>query len=263
MTWLAELYHYRYFILNSIVTELRSRFVRSGLGATWMILHPLAQVATFAFILSQVLSAKLPNIDNKYAYAIYLMSGILGWELFSMIFSRCLTVFIDNGNIIKKIAFPRITLPLIAIGSCVVNNLILLICIILIFTLLGHSISLMYLWLPVVMTVTILFSSGLGLLFGVINVFIRDVGQVIPIILQFWFWLTPIVYMITILPKGLGQYIVYNPMYPIITAYHDILLSHKSPDLTALAIMGGISIILLVLALKIYRRASADMVDLL
>jgi lipopolysaccharide transport system permease protein len=263
MTWLKEIYNYRYFILTSIITEYRSRFIRSSLGAAWMILHPLAQVAIFAFILSEVLSAKLPGIDNKHAYAIYLMAGTLGWELFSMIFSRCLTVFIDNSNIMKKILFPKIALPIIVIGYSLINNILLSICIICIFWILGHSLSIVLIWLPVIMAVTIAFAAGLGLFFGIINVFVRDVGQVMPIILQFWFWLTPIVYMITILPKGLGRFIVYNPMYPIITAYHDILVSHKSPALAPLGIVGGLSLLLLGMALIVYRRASADMVDVL
>lgn len=263
MTWLTDLYNYRYFILSSIITEFRSRFVRSSLGAAWMILHPLAQVAIFAFILSRVLSAKLPGVNNKYAYAIYLMAGTLGWELFSMIFSRCLTVFIDNSNIMKKIVFPKIALPAIVIGSSLINNILLFICIVCLFLLMGHGVSIVLVWLPLVMSVTIAFAAGLGLFFGVINVFVRDVGQVMPIIMQFWFWFTPVVYMITILPKGMGRLIVYNPMYPIITAYHDILVSHKNPDLVPLGMVGGVSILLLGLALTVYRRASADMVDVL
>lgn len=263
MSWIKEIYSYRYFILTSIITEYRSRFVRSSLGAAWMILHPLAQVAIFTFILSEVLSAKLPGIDNKHAYAIYLMAGMLGWELFSMIVSRCLTVFIDNRDIMKKIVFPKSALPIIVVGSSLINNLLLTLCIICIFFILGQSLSIAFVWLPVVMAVTIAFAVGLGLFLGILNVFMRDIGQVMPIILQFWFWLTPIVYMITILPQGLGRFIVYNPMYPIITAYHDILVSHKSPDAAPLCLVGALSLLLLGLAFTVYRRASADMVDVL
>ena len=86
-------WRFRFFITSSIRTELRIKFVRSRLGGLWMILNPLAQVLIFAFILSAVLSAKLPGIDNRYAYAIYLMSGTLGWSLFSEIINRCLTLF--------------------------------------------------------------------------------------------------------------------------------------------------------------------------
>ena len=99
---LLAAWRYRFFIFSSIKTELRTKFVRSNLGGFWMILHPLSQVLIFAFVLSAVLSAKLPGIDNQYAYSIYLMSGILAWSLFSEIVTRCLTLFIDNGNILKN-----------------------------------------------------------------------------------------------------------------------------------------------------------------
>ena len=99
---LLSAWRYRFFIISSIKNELFTRFVRSGLGGLWMILNPLAQVLIFAFVLSSVLAAKLPGITNQYAYSIYLMAGTLGWSLFTEIVSRCLTMFIDNGNILKK-----------------------------------------------------------------------------------------------------------------------------------------------------------------
>jgi lipopolysaccharide transport system permease protein len=80
---LKALWSYRYFIFSSIKNELRLRFIRSRLGALWMIIHPLMQVLIFATILSEVLAAKLPGIDDKYGYALYLMAGTLCWNLFS------------------------------------------------------------------------------------------------------------------------------------------------------------------------------------
>jgi lipopolysaccharide transport system permease protein len=85
---LRAVWAYRYFILSSIKNELRLRFIRSKLGVLWMIIHPLMQVLIFATILSEVLAAKLPGIDNKYAYALYLMAGTLCWSMFSETIGR-------------------------------------------------------------------------------------------------------------------------------------------------------------------------------
>ncbi len=163
-------WRYRYFILSSIKTELRVKFIRSQLGGLWMILNPLAQVLIFAFVLSAVLSAKLPGIANRYAYAIYLMAGILAWSLFIEIVNRCLTLFIDNGNILKKLVFPRIALPLIVTGSASVNNALLLVAILMIFAILGHLPGTALIWLPVVMVINVALALGLGLALGVLNV---------------------------------------------------------------------------------------------
>ncbi|MCX2956332.1 MAG: ABC transporter permease, partial [Candidatus Regiella insecticola] len=89
---LSSAWRYRFFIFSSIKMELRTKFIRSRLGGLWMILNPLAQVIIFAFVLSAVLSARLPGINNQYAYAIYLMAGTLGWTLFAEIVNRCLTL---------------------------------------------------------------------------------------------------------------------------------------------------------------------------
>lgn len=100
-----SLWSYRGFVFSSIRNEFSARFARSRLGGLWMIINPLAQVAIYALVLSNVLAAKLPGIDNKYAYALYLMAGMLAWSLFSEIIGRCLTLFIDQGNLMKKCDF--------------------------------------------------------------------------------------------------------------------------------------------------------------
>jgi lipopolysaccharide transport system permease protein len=208
-----------------------------------------------------VLSAKLPGINSQHAYAIYLMAGILGWSLFAEIVNKCLTLFIDNGNIIKKLAFPKITLPLIATGSALVNNLLLFIAILVIFGVLGHPPGAALIWLPLLTAITIAFALGLGLTLGVLNVFMRDIGQAVPVILQFIYWFTPIVYMSNIIPVQYRKWLVFNPLTPIITGYQDILLRNRAPDLLSLGGTFSIALILLALALVLFRKASPEMVD--
>lgn len=258
---LQGVWRYRYFISSSIRTELRIKFVRSRLGGLWMILNPLAQVLIFAFILSAVLSAKLPGITNRYAYAIYLMAGTLGWSLFADIVTRCLTLFIDNGNTLKKLAFPKIALPLVVVGSAVVNNLLLFVAILLIFSLLGHLPAPALLLLPLVMIVTIALALGVGLALGVLNVFMRDIGQVVPVMLQFLYWFTPVVYMASIIPPNYRAWLVLNPLIPIVTAYQDILLYHRAPDWSSLGATLVLACGSLALALVLFRKASPEMVD--
>jgi lipopolysaccharide transport system permease protein len=102
---------------------------------------------------------------------------------------------------------------------------------------------------------------GLGLVLGVMNVFLRDIGQVIPIVLQVWFWFTPIVYSVNIVPDYLKGTLDLNPMFAIVTAYHNVLVYKLAPDLAALAAPVGIALGLMVLGLFLFRRASAEMVD--
>lgn len=263
MNQLRAIWAYKFFILNSIKTEFQTRFARSKLGGFWMILHPVAQVAIYALVLSAVLSAKLPGINNQYAYAIYLMAGTLAWSIFVEVVSKSLTVFVDNGNLLKKMAFPKITLLAIIVGSTVISNLLLFIAILVVFGLLGHMPTIQILWLPMLMTLVLALSVGLGLILGVINVFVRDVGQITPILLQFWFWLTPVVYTIDMLPQHYKIFFMLNPMTSIVQAYQSILVYGTAPDFYSLLYPFCLSIFLLFLALFIFIKANEEMADVL
>ncbi|MDD3343427.1 MAG: ABC transporter permease [Sulfurospirillaceae bacterium] len=254
---------YRYFIISSIITEFRTKFVRSRLGAIWMIAHPLAQVAIYALVLSAVLSTKFPGVQSQYAYAVYLMAGMLAWTLFAEVFSRSLTIFIDNGNLLKKMSFPKIALPLIVFGTAIINNLLLLISILVVFGILGHPLFLSLIWLILLISLTLSLAAGLGLIAGIMNVFIRDIGQMMPIVLQFWFWLTPVVYVSSIIPEKYKYLLMLNPMSSVVMSYQDVLLYGRAPDLLTLIYPCGLALLSLFLASWIYYRANEEMADVL
>lgn len=254
-------WRYRFFIVSSIKNDLRLRFIRSKLGGLWMIIHPLTQVLIFAMILSHILASKLPGIDSPYAYALYLMAGTLGWSLFSETVSKCLTLFIDSGNLMKKMAFPRICLPLIAGGTMLVNNVLLMLAIFGVFAVLGHFPDHQVIWLPVLILVTLMLSMGVGLTLGVLNVFMRDIGQVVPVILQITFWMTPIVYNISMFPADKQHLFHLNPLYPLIASYQNVLVYGTPPQWEGVGILAAASLVLLVVSLVIFRKASPEMVD--
>jgi lipopolysaccharide transport system permease protein len=261
---LVSAWRYRHFIFSSIHAEFRARFVRSKLGGLWMIIHPLAQAAIFALVLAQVIGAKLPGMaSNKFAYAIYLLSGMLAWSLFSEIVSRCLTVFIDNGNLMKKMLFPRINLPLIVAGSALINNLLLLLAILVVFALLGHIPGPRFAWAPLLILMTMGLGLGVGLLLGVFNVFVRDVGQVVPIALQLGFWFTPIVYTPDVVPAGLRSALLLNPMTTIVQSFQNVMLFDTAPDIAGLTWIFLGTLLLLTVVLALFRRASGEMADVL
>jgi lipopolysaccharide transport system permease protein len=262
-TLAGALWEYRHFVASSVANDLRSRFARSKLGASWMLLQPLAMVTIYALVLSEVMGARLPGLGNKFGYAIYLLSGMMLWTLFTEIVTRCLTVFVDNASLLKKVLFPRATLPVIVAGSAVVNNLLLAVAAIGVFALLGHMPLTGLAWLPVLLAVTAALALGLGLLLGTLNVFVRDVGQVMQVVLQLWFWLTPIVYVPSILPAGFQRWARFNPILPLVDAYHDTLVYDRAPSLGALLASAILAAVLLACATLLFRRAAPEMVDVL
>jgi lipopolysaccharide transport system permease protein len=263
MRFLTAAIRYRFFILTAVQQEFRSRVARSGLGFLWIIISPLSQVAIYALVLSALMSSRLPGLDTRFGYSIYLMAGFCCWFTFTEIINRCLTVFIDNGNALKKIAFPRIVLPLIVLGSALVNNLIFFVLVLAAYFLLGHNPGWSLLWYPVLLLVTLGFATGLGLALGVLNVFIRDVAQAVAILLQFGFWFTPIVYIIDIIPQSYRPVLYLNPMFWVVDSFHRVLAFGEAPNLAALSAVAALTLMLLWLSLSLFRRSSHEMVDVL
>ena len=260
---LKALWNYRHFVASSVTTEFRLKFSRSLLGGLWAVLNPLAQVAIFALILSSVLQARIGDIDNQYSFALYLSAGLSCWNLFNDIVSRCLTLFIANGNLIKKAAFPKIVLLANLVGACVLDNLLLLSAVIALFLLVGHQPEISLLALPIILLLTTLLATGIGLTLGILNTFIRDIGQVTPIVLQVLFWFTPIVYPASIIPAALQNLMWLNPVYPLVTAYQDLMLYREWPDATALLSTLLLSVSLLLLAGLLYSKSADDMAEIL
>ncbi|MDX2471627.1 MAG: ABC transporter permease [SAR324 cluster bacterium] len=257
------LWQYRNFVLSSVKNELVTRFARSKWGGFWIVINPLSQVLIYALILSNILAAKLPGIDDKYGYAIYLMAGLLAWSLFIELISRGVTLFLEQGNLMKKMSFPRVTLPSILLGSCLLNNFMLFIAMIGIFGILGQALTFQLLWVFPLTIILATLSLSLGLILGVLNVFLRDIGQIVPIVLQVWFWGTPIVYPVSIIPERFHYLMNFNPLYHIVLAYHQVLVYGAAPALEGVMITFAGSVILLGFALFLFRQSSAEMVDVL
>ena len=260
---LLAVWAYRFFIVSSIQTEFRSRFARSKIGGFWMILHPLAQVLIYALILSQIMKAKFPGVETQYAYPIYILSGMLAWTLFAEILNRSLNIFIQNGNLLKKMSFPKLTLPIITIGISLVNFFIFAIMMFIVFGFLGHLPYHALQWLPLLILITLALAIGIGLLLGTLNVFIRDIGQIMEVTMQFWFWLTPIVYTISIVPEKFHVLFLINPMTGIVAGFQNVLLYDKAPDLSLLIYPALFALISMLLAITVFYKAREEMTDVL
>jgi len=261
-TMLHALWTYRGFVLGSVKREFQLKYRNSLLGAAWTVLNPLAMIVVYTVIFAEVMKARLPGIDTTFAYSIYLCAGVLTWGLFSEIVGRAQNIFLEHANLIKKLAFPRMTLPVIVILSAGFNFAIIFSLFLVFLVLTGNFPGWSLLAMVPVLAIQIAFSVGLGITLGVLNVFFRDVGQFFGIFLQFWFWLTPIVYPASVLPESLQRVLPsWNPMAPIIAAYQGIFVSGQGPQWSTLAFPGVVALVLCVFGLRLFRRRAGEMVD--
>lgn len=256
-----SLWRYRGFILGSVKREFQARYRNSLLGAAWTVLQPLAMITVYTVVFAELMRARLPGIDSPYAYSIFLCAGLLTWNLFGEILQRGQTVFLDNGNMIKKLNFPRICLPAITVISAVVNFTITF-SIFLAFLAVTHSLPgwIIVYAIPILL-VQIAFGTGLGIITGVLNVFFRDVGQFVSILLQFWFWFTPIIYSTATLPASVRPWMKLNPMTPLAQAYQGIFVYGTTPQWSTIWPVAVLAVGLCVAGLMLFRRRAGEMVD--
>jgi len=261
MTIVREIWNYRSFIFGSIKREFQLKYQNSMLGIAWNVINPLAMIVVYTVIFQRVMHSRLPGVDNSFAYSIYLCSGILTWGLFLEITARIQNVFIENANLVKKLSFPRIILPVIIVLSAVVNFIISF-SLFIGFLLVSNSFpGWPFFSVFPVLLIQVIFSLGLGLSLGVLNVFFRDIGHLFGIVLQFWFWFTPIVYPITILPKELHNLLILNPMATLVQAYQTIFVYGSCPQWQDLVPPSLFAVALSLLGFYLFRKYSGEMVD--
>lgn len=255
------LYNFRGFIYTSVKQEFQRKYRNSILGFLWALINPLFLIIIYTVVFSQVLSPKLSETGNSFTYGIYLCSGLLTWNYFTEVTVRGLNLFIDNANLLKKINFPKLSLLIVSFIGASINFLIIFF-LFAVFLLITNSLHWAVLVgiIPVLL-IQIVFALSMGFILGVINVFFRDVGHFFSMFLQFWFWCTPIVYPINVLPGSIKNLIEFNPMYAIINAYQNILVFGKNPEWSALLYPVVLSLLMCIAAYFLYKNVFNQMVD--
>lgn len=259
---LRALWAYRGFVWSSVLREFHGRYRESLLGAFWSVAQPLTMIIIYTVIFGQLMRPTLPGHEQTaFAFSIYLCAGVMSWNLFSEMLGRLNNMFLEYGNLIKKSNFPRICLPAIVTLSALINFGIILALYLAFLLLIGHWPG-WVLWavLPL-LALQVLFALGLGVFLGTLNVFFRDIGQFTGVVLQFWFWLTPIIYTLGALPPAAGQVLRANPMTPLVGAYQRVFLNRAWPDFAGLWPLAGLTLFFLGLGAYFFLTRVGEMVD--
>lgn len=261
LSMLRPVWNYRSFVLGSVKRDFQSKYRNSLLGAAWTILNPLAMIVVYTVIFSQIMRAKLPGIDNSFGYSIYLCAGSLTWGLFAEISTRSQNMFLDNANLLKKISFPRLCLPVTVVANGILNFAIVFGLFTIFLIISDNFPGWSYLAMIPLLALLVAFAVGLGMVLGVLNVFFRDVGQFFSIAITFWFWLTPIVYPFSILPERVRLFMNLNPMAALIEAVQNVLVKGAWPHWMNLIYPLILTISFCLLGLHLFRRHAGEMVD--
>ena len=243
--------------------DFKERYVGTGLGQLWYILSPIITILIYTVIFSDFMKMKLNIIDNSYAYSIHLIPALLAWTTFSTILIRLNTSFFEKANLIKKINVPTYTFQL----AIVLTELFLFFISIALgigfLLIVDQPVTLTFLWMIPLMLMQTLFVFGLGVILSLFTPFFKDLKEAIPIIVQLWFWMTPIIYMKEMIENKYPFLLTYNPFFYFANSYQDIFLYSKAPSFETLLIIIIMTFLTLFLAGFLYKKMVGTIKDII
>ena len=237
-----ELWRYRELVFFLTWRDIKVRYKQALLGVSWAILQPLLTMVIFTLIFGVLLKTPSENVP----YPLFSLTALLPWQLFATALQRSSVSLVGNANLLTKIYFPRLAIPLSSVFAALVDFGVSFI------VLLGVMFYYRYwpgwniLWLIPMILLALLTALAVGLWLSALNVQYRDVQHMVPFIIQVWMYASPIVYPIETIPEGTWRYLYsLNPMVGVIQSFRWVLLGGTPPDLTSLISIAVVMIILI------------------
>ena len=255
MNKLKELYQYREMIFSLVKKDLRTRYKGSVLGFLWTFLNPLLQLIVYSIVFSFVMRVKMEN------YYMYMFVGLLPWIFFCNALQLGAISIVSNRDLIKKIYFPRLVLPIATLGSSFMNFLFSLIVLIIALLVSGIGVSIYFLYVPILCIILLIFAASFTLTLAACNVYLRDLEHIMGIVIMSWFYAVPILYPIEMVPNEFQTIYRLDPIVPIILAFQDVIYYKREPNLDSLISIILLSIILLVLSYFLFDKLQKNFAE--
>jgi lipopolysaccharide transport system permease protein len=260
--WLSvdfeELWRYRELIFFLTWRDIKVRYKQAVLGIAWAILQPFLTMLIFTVIFGILL--KTPSQDLP--YPLFALSALLPWQLFATALQRSSVSLVGNANLITKIYFPRLAIPLSSVVAALVDFGVSFIVLLIVMAYYQYWPTWHILWLPPIILLALLAALSVGLWLSALNVQYRDIQHMVPFIIQVWMYASPIVYPVETIPEGLGRWLYgLNPMVGVIQGFRWALLGGDPPDVTTL-ISVVMVLVLLISGLYYFRRMEKTFADI-
>ena len=243
-----NLYQYRELLKTSVKKEVRGKYKNSFLGVIWSFLNPLLQIAVYAIVFPLILR------NNQENYVIFLCCGLIPWTFFATSINRSAFSFVENGNILKKVFFPREIIPISVVTSEAINFMISTIIIILFVLFGGLGITKYIVLYPLVLIVQYFVVLAISITLASVCVYLRDLQHFVGVALQLLFYAAPIVYAPSTIPENFQWILKFNPMTYIINAYRDIFYNQTMIEVKPLLIVFILAIIGCILGYIIFSK---------
>ena len=256
---LKKLWRYRELLYFMVWRDLKIRYKQAAIGAGWAIIQPVFTVAIFTAVFGYF--AKIPS--DGVPYPAFAFTAMVPWTYFSEALRRSSTGLVEDTELIRKIYFPRLIIPLSAITSPLVDCFLSFIVLIILLTIYGITLNWNIIFLPIFMLISMITALSVGLWLGPVNVRFRDVKHTMPFLIQVWMYATPIVYPLSIVPERWRIIFSLNPMVGVIEGFRWALLGKGPPDTISICISTAITILLLFSGIIYFKRMERIFADII
>jgi ABC-2 type transport system permease protein len=230
-TRIKKIYHFRHALWEISLKQLKSKFVVSGLGVFSAFINPLLIMLAITFVFFVVFKTEIKN------FPLFVLSGLFPWMFFSSALSEAAGSILNQQSILRQFNIPREILPLSSILSNFLNFLIGWIVLYPLFVIFNPKIILLFPFFLSILILSLIFISGLGLFLSVLNIFFRDLTQLLGTFLMFWFWITPVFYQVEMIPRAFRWIANLNPIAPFIVYYQGVIYKGQIPDFSLFIII--------------------------
>ncbi|MGQ4649225.1 ABC transporter permease [Lyngbya aestuarii] len=256
-------------LLQTLVRrDLEARYKGSVLGNLWPLLNQLSQLLIYTYVFSIVLNVKLSlkglPADDSTTFGLWLFAGLLPWIAFTSGLTHSASSVIGQPNLVKKVVFPLALLPLVPVLSAFIESMLGLMALIVLVSVLFQTIHLTLALLPLVWLPQLLLTAGLGYLASGLTVFLRDIPQTLGVVLNLWFYLTPVIYPADLIPEEFRGWVFWlNPPAAIAEVYRDLVLAGKVSHWGEWGVAMLVSLLVFCGGLSVYQRLRPAFADVL
>ncbi|MEW6088676.1 MAG: ABC transporter permease [bacterium] len=257
--YFKELFHYRELLFTFAARDIKVRYKQTIMGVGWALLQPLSLMIIFTIVFSKLVRIQSEGIP----YPVFSYCALLPWSFFSNSVNFGVASITNNMNLVTKIYFPREVFPFSAVIASFIDFLIASIIFIGMIVFYKINLNFYMIWIPVIILIQIVFTLSIVLFFSALNVYYRDIKYIMPITIQIWMYLTPIIYPINLVPEKYRTIYMLNPMAGIIDGYRNVILKSLQPDFKHLILAACGSSILFILGYLYFKKAERVFADII
>jgi lipopolysaccharide transport system permease protein len=251
-------WEYRELLYFLVWRDVKVRYKQTVLGVAWVVLQPLLTMMVFTVIFSYLV--RVPS--DGLPYPLFAFTALLPWTYFNQALTRGGAGLVSNANLISKVYFPRLLIPLSAAVAPLVDFLLSFVILLGLMVYYGVTPAWGVLALPLFMLLALMTALAMALLLSPLHAQYRDVGHIIPFLAQFWMYASPVIYPVSLIPEQWRLLYSLNPMVGVIEGFRWALLDHDKPDFRVMIVSALVVFVLLSVGVVLFRRAERTFADI-